>query len=76
MSRKPHPILNKYRVILNKRSQYNQPMKGKQVLLTGGTGGLGMGVTPLAISQGAKVTIPYRNETEVERLKSIKTNHV
>ncbi|WP_338041651.1 3-oxoacyl-ACP reductase FabG [Lyngbya aestuarii] len=71
MSRKPHPILNKYRVILNKRSQYNQPMKGKQVLLTGGTGGLGMGVTPLVISQGAKVTIPYRSEAEVERLKSI-----
>lgn len=46
-------------------------MKGKQVLLTGGTGGLGMGVTPLIVAQGAKVTIPYRSEQEVERLKGI-----
>ncbi|MEL7034632.1 MAG: 3-oxoacyl-ACP reductase FabG [Cyanobacteria bacterium J06592_8] len=46
-------------------------MKGKQVLLTGGTGGLGMGVTPLVVRQGAKVTIPYRSEAEVERLKGI-----
>ncbi len=46
-------------------------MKGKQVLLTGGTGGLGMGVTPLVVAQGAKVTIPYQSEQEVERLKGI-----
>lgn len=44
-------------------------MKGKQVLLTGGTGGLGLGVTPMVVSQGASVTIPYRSESEVERLK-------
>jgi NAD(P)-dependent dehydrogenase (short-subunit alcohol dehydrogenase family) len=46
-------------------------MKGKQVLLTGGTGGLGMGVTPLVVAQGAKVTIPYRSEKDVERLKKV-----
>ncbi|MGL5083429.1 MAG: 3-oxoacyl-ACP reductase FabG [Microcoleaceae cyanobacterium] len=46
-------------------------MKGRQVLLTGGTGGLGLGVTPLVVARGAKVTIPYHNETEVERLKGI-----
>jgi NAD(P)-dependent dehydrogenase (short-subunit alcohol dehydrogenase family) len=46
-------------------------MKGKQVLLTGGTGGLGLGVTPAVISQGADVTIPYRNPKDVERLKGI-----
>jgi NAD(P)-dependent dehydrogenase (short-subunit alcohol dehydrogenase family) len=46
-------------------------MKDKQVLLTGGTGGLGMGVTPLVIAQGAKVTIPYRSEKDVERLKKV-----
>ncbi|OAB59574.1 3-ketoacyl-ACP reductase [Phormidium willei BDU 130791] len=44
-------------------------MKGQTVLLTGGTGGLGMGVTPKIIAQGASVTIPYRNTTEVDRLK-------
>ncbi|MBW4616466.1 MAG: 3-oxoacyl-ACP reductase FabG [Desmonostoc vinosum HA7617-LM4] len=44
-------------------------MKGKQVLLTGGTGGLGLGVTPAVIAEGAEVTIPYRNPKEIERLK-------
>jgi NAD(P)-dependent dehydrogenase (short-subunit alcohol dehydrogenase family) len=44
-------------------------MNGKQVLLTGGTGGLGMGVTAEVLGQGADVTIPYHNEKEVERLK-------
>lgn len=46
-------------------------MKGKQVLLTGGTGGLGIGVTPVVLSQGARVTIPYRSEKDTERLKDI-----
>jgi NAD(P)-dependent dehydrogenase (short-subunit alcohol dehydrogenase family) len=46
-------------------------MKGKQVLLTGGTGGLGLGVTPAVIAQGADVTIPYRSPKDVERLKEI-----
>ncbi len=44
-------------------------MKGKQVLLTGGAGGLGMGVTATVLAQGGEVTIPYHNEKEVERLK-------
>jgi NAD(P)-dependent dehydrogenase (short-subunit alcohol dehydrogenase family) len=44
-------------------------MKGKQVLLTGGTGGLGLGVTPVVLAKGADVTIPYHNPQEVERLK-------
>ena len=46
-------------------------MQGKQVLLTGGTGGLGMGVTPLVVAQAATVTIPYRSQADVERLKKI-----
>ena len=46
-------------------------MKDKQVLLTGGTGGLGMGVTPLVVAEGAKVTIPYRHEQDIEQLKKI-----
>ncbi|MDJ0619891.1 MAG: 3-oxoacyl-ACP reductase FabG [Calothrix sp. MO_192.B10] len=44
-------------------------MKGKQVLLTGGTGGLGLGVTPAVLASGAEVTIPYINPRGVERLK-------
>lgn len=46
-------------------------MQGKQVLLTGGTGGLGMGVTPAVLQRGGKVTIPYRSEAEVRRLKDL-----
>jgi NAD(P)-dependent dehydrogenase (short-subunit alcohol dehydrogenase family) len=44
-------------------------MRNQQVLLTGGTGGLGLGVTPMVLAQGAAVTIPYINPQEVERLK-------
>lgn len=45
-------------------------MRGKQVLLTGGTGGLGLGVTPEVLAQGAAaVTIPYRSDQEVARLR-------
>ncbi|EHC13889.1 3-oxoacyl-ACP reductase FabG [Fischerella thermalis] len=47
-------------------------MKGKHILLTGGTGGLGLGVTPAVLAQGAAaITIPYYNPKEVERLKAI-----
>jgi NAD(P)-dependent dehydrogenase (short-subunit alcohol dehydrogenase family) len=45
-------------------------MNGKHILLTGGTGGLGSGVTSIALSQGAaSITIPYIKSEEVERLK-------
>lgn len=44
-------------------------MKGKQVLLTGGTGGLGLGVTPTFVASGAKVIIPYRSDRGIIRLK-------
>ena len=44
-------------------------MKGKQVLITGGTGGLGLGVTPAVLARGGQVTIPYHNESGVKRLK-------
>ncbi|MEB3337661.1 MAG: 3-oxoacyl-ACP reductase FabG [Leptolyngbyaceae bacterium] len=46
-------------------------MKGKQVLITGGTGGLGLGVTSLALAQGAEVTIPYHEMQAVERMKGL-----
>ncbi len=44
-------------------------MRNKQVLLTGGTGGLGLGVTPAVLAAGAQITLPYINAQEVERLK-------
>lgn len=45
-------------------------MKSQNVLLTGGTGGLGLGVTPKVLATGANLTVPYRNAAEVDRLKS------
>ena len=46
-------------------------MRGKNILLTGGTGGLGLGVTPLVMKKGGNVTIPYTNLQHLERLKSV-----
>ena len=46
-------------------------MKDKQVLIAGGTGGLGIGVVPLVLARGGRVTIPYRQERNVDRLKGI-----
>lgn len=46
-------------------------MQGKSVLLTGGTGGLGMGVTPAVLARGAQATIPYYNAQDVEQLKRL-----
>lgn len=48
---------------------YCSIVKGKQVLLTGGTGGLGLGVTPTVVASGARVIIPYQGENGVLRLK-------
>jgi NAD(P)-dependent dehydrogenase (short-subunit alcohol dehydrogenase family) len=46
-------------------------MNGKHVLLTGGTGGLGLGVTPVVLAQGAAaITLPYTNVSSVDRLKN------
>lgn len=44
-------------------------MKGKKVLLTDGTGGLGLGVTPAILAHGAEGTIPYRDEKNIKSLK-------
>ena len=46
-------------------------MKDKHILLTGGTGGLGLGATPIVLARGAAVTIPYRHPEDVERLKQV-----
>ena len=44
-------------------------MQTQHVLITGGTGGLGLGVTPQILATGADVTIPYIDESEVNRLR-------
>ena len=46
-------------------------------LITGGAGGLGSGVTRLALSQGAQVVVPFRQEAEAERLQgSVPAEHL
>lgn len=44
-------------------------LQGQQVLLTGGTGGLGTGVVKVFLAYGAQLTVPYVSEAEVDRLK-------
>lgn len=44
-------------------------MEAKQVLLTGGTGGLGLGVTPAILAHQARLTISYLEEDGVEKLR-------
>jgi NAD(P)-dependent dehydrogenase (short-subunit alcohol dehydrogenase family) len=47
-------------------------MKDRHLILTGGAGGLGTGVTQLALKNGSHLTIPYHSLNVVERLgKSI-----
>jgi NAD(P)-dependent dehydrogenase (short-subunit alcohol dehydrogenase family) len=43
---------------------------GKTVLVAGGTGGLGRGVSLAFLEEGAKVIVTYRNETEFQALKA------
>ena len=45
-------------------------LRDRHLLITGGTGGLGQGVTLAAAAQGAYVTVPYVSEGEKERLQS------
>jgi NAD(P)-dependent dehydrogenase (short-subunit alcohol dehydrogenase family) len=44
-------------------------MKDRNLILTGGTGGLGTKVTQLALNLGAKITIPYHSLNEVESFR-------
>jgi NAD(P)-dependent dehydrogenase (short-subunit alcohol dehydrogenase family) len=46
-------------------------LDNQSVLITGGTGGLGLGVTQEALAQGASVIIPYVSAKEVERINSV-----
>ena len=45
-------------------------MNNKSVLLTGGTGGLGLGVTPVILAHGLQVTIPYLQEDDLKSLQN------
>ena len=44
-------------------------MHERHVLLTGSTGGLGSGVTPVFLDSGVTLTLPYTRESAVEGLK-------
>ncbi len=43
--------------------------QGKQILVTGGTGGLGLGVVPVLLASGAELTLTYRQEEELAVLR-------
>lgn len=45
-------------------------MRDRHILITGGTGGLGRGVTAVVLAQGATVTIPHVSAQGPERLKA------
>jgi len=45
-------------------------MKDRQVLITGGSGGLGIAVTKLFLERGARVTVPVFNQEQLDRLMS------
>jgi NAD(P)-dependent dehydrogenase (short-subunit alcohol dehydrogenase family) len=49
-------------------------MDSQQILLTGGTGGLGTGVASVLLAKGAHLTIPYVKAQEVERLRGVLTS--
>jgi len=52
-------------------------MENRQVVITGGTGGLGTKVTQLALKRGAHITIPYYSLDEVKHFrKSITDNKI
>lgn len=44
-------------------------MDERHVLLTGGTGGLGLGVTPIFLDSGVFLTLPFHREERVESLR-------
>lgn len=49
-------------------------MKDRHLILTGGTGGLGIKVTKLAESLGAEITIPYHSLNEIEKFRQTITD--
>lgn len=51
-------------------------MRDRQILITGGTGGLGRSVTTAVLNRGGFPTVTYRNEREVEALlKGVAAEH-
>jgi NAD(P)-dependent dehydrogenase (short-subunit alcohol dehydrogenase family) len=54
-----------------REGHYGDVMKDRHVLITGGTGGLGVTVTREALARGARVTVPYFHEKECARLDDV-----
>jgi len=50
---------------------WSPAMKDRHLLITGGTGGLGVAVTREALARGAVVTVPYHHEGELSRLDDL-----
>lgn len=48
-----------------------ESMRNRQVLITGGTGGLGLGVVPQLLATGAEITVPYIDFAQVEGLRRL-----
>jgi NAD(P)-dependent dehydrogenase (short-subunit alcohol dehydrogenase family) len=45
-------------------------LRNRQALITGGTGGLGLAVTYKILTDGARVTLSYRTENEIDHLRA------
>ena len=45
----------------------NMDLSGRQVVVTGGTGALGIAVVRVVVNAGATCTVPYEHETEAQR---------
>ncbi len=46
------------------------PMSNRQVLITGGTGGLGLAVTQKIFAQGVRVVLSYRADTDLDSFRT------
>ena len=44
----------------------NMDLSGRQVVVTGGTGALGIAVVRVVVNAGATCTVPYVHETEAQ----------
>ena len=48
---------------------YNETLKGKNIIITGGSKGIGLAIAKKCISEGATVLITGRNEENLKKAK-------